>query len=217
MLIRRNIKPLLAGLTALLIAPTSWGQLVNYEQNFDGLEASDPNALGNSGDGWQIFGSVFDGDTNFPPDGNFKFGYGPFSAPNGGPAFSAIASGEGPGGPADQYINAYSDYNCCGPGVSNEGHFDPTAPFDRVESIVFQEQTIGAGDIGSIWYFTFDAKLPSRQILFPSTPRRSVIAPGAAMSCRSTSAIRRSTASCFSSGSNLSRSNSVTRVSITTT
>ena len=81
-------------------------------------------ALGLIGDGWRIFGTVFDGDPGNPPNGNPKFGYGPFSAPNGGPAFSVVALGEGQGGEADQYINAYSDYNCCGPGVTDEGHFD---------------------------------------------------------------------------------------------
>lgn len=51
MQIRHLLAPLIAGVATLLIAPTSWGQLVVYEQNFDGLEASDPSALGLSGDG----------------------------------------------------------------------------------------------------------------------------------------------------------------------
>jgi hypothetical protein len=151
---------MIIGTAGLLSAPASWSQLVVYEQNFDGLDAADSAALGTAGDGWLIFGLVFDGDPGAPPNGNFKFDYGNvFPAPNGGPGFSAIASGEGQGSPeTDQYLNIYSDYNCCQPG---QGHFDQSAPFDRVQSPVYQEQTIGAEDIGSTWYFSFDAKLPS--------------------------------------------------------
>jgi hypothetical protein len=39
--------------------------------------------------------------------------------------------------------------------TDDEGHGNGT---DIVESLVFQEQTIGTGDIGSLWTFAFDAK-----------------------------------------------------------
>jgi hypothetical protein len=148
----------------LLAAPASWAQLSPYSQNFEALSQVSPTALSNVG--FQVFGTVFDGNSGgAPPYGVAKFGYGPFAAPNGGPSFSAVAVGEGgpPQGPTTfQYLNVYSDYNCCGPvaGVP-QGHNDISAPIDFVESIVFQEQTIGPGNIGQTWVLTFDAKQPA--------------------------------------------------------
>lgn len=152
---------LIAGITALLVTSTGWSALLPYSQDFNGLDAANPDALGFAGDSWGIFGSVFDGDLGAPPNGNFKFQYGVFSAPNGPGGFSNIESGEGQGGPLDQYLNIFSDYGCCGPGTTDEGHFDQSAPFDRVQSIVLRDQTIMASDIGVIWQFSFDAKQPS--------------------------------------------------------
>ncbi len=155
-----NIVPFsrtLVAVAALLVAPVSSAGLVAYSQNFEGL--SGPGAL--SGVGFQVSGLLFDGNTGVnPPYGTFKFFYGNFPAPN-GTGFSAIAGGDGGPAQGTQYLNAYSDYNCCGPGTTNEGHFDSSAPFDYVQSNVFQEQTIGPADIGSTWTLTFDAKLPS--------------------------------------------------------
>jgi hypothetical protein len=142
---------------ALLAAPGSWAALASYNQNFEGLNAGSGTAL--SGVGFQVAGNVFDGNTGAtPPYGNFKFFYGNFPAPNGTGAFSTIAGGEGGALQGTKYLNAFSDYNCCSP---NQGHFDTSAPFDYVQSSVFQEQFIGAADIGSTWTLTFDAKLPS--------------------------------------------------------
>ncbi len=147
----------LVAITALVVAPASWAGLVAYSQNFEGLSGS--GAL--SGVGFQVSGLLFNGNTGAnPPYGTFKFFYGTFPAPN-GTGFSAIASGEGGLPQGAQYLNAYSDYNCCGPGTTNEGHFDLSAPFVSVQSNVFQEQTLGPADIGSTWTLTFDAKLPS--------------------------------------------------------
>ena len=135
---------------ALLVASSSQA-LTTYSEDFNAMNAADGAALGAGGGNWKIFANVFDG------SGGYKFGYGVFDAPNGGAGFSAVASGEGAGGPSDQYINTYSDYNCCGlGGPSPEGHGNGT---DRVEANIFQEQTVGAGDAG-VWRFEFDAKLP---------------------------------------------------------
>ncbi len=57
-----------------------------------------------------------------------------------------------------QYINTYSDYGCCGPGTTNEGHFNGT---DIVENRIFQEQNVSTADVGNTVGFRFDAKLPS--------------------------------------------------------
>lgn len=130
---------------ALLICsiPTAVNaQLGAYDQNFEGLVQTDPGALG--ADGWLIFANVF------APDGiTYLYGYGVFPAPNSGPpfAFCTIAAGEG--GPAQgaQQLTVFSDYNNVDHGVGN-----------IIESNVFQEQTIVAGDVGGMWYFTFEAK-----------------------------------------------------------
>jgi hypothetical protein len=121
-------------------ATTSWADLSAYSQDFEGLVQADPDALAN--DGWLVFGNVFD------PGGGYLYGYGPFPAPNGGPAFCAIAAGEG--GPAQgaQQLVVYSDYN-------NGDH----ANGNIIEANVFQEQIIGVADVGNDWLFEFDAKL----------------------------------------------------------
>ena len=143
----RRLQGLVAGAALLAFSSVGWAQLSPYSEDFEGLGVADPGAL--SGAGWLAFGSVFDG------GGGFKFGYGPFGAPNGGPGFSAIATGEGGASQGAQQLVAYNDYNCCGAGTTDEGHFNGT---DLVESNIFQEQTIGPGDIGSVWSFSFDAK-----------------------------------------------------------
>jgi hypothetical protein len=136
-----------AAMAAMLASAPSSAALSAYSQNFNALGIGDGGAL--SGNGWQIAGLVF------ANPGGFKFFYGNFPAPNGGAGFSSIAVGEGQGGPTDQYLNIYSDYNCCG---AVDGHGTGT---DIVESRVFQEQVIGAGDVGSTWNFQFDVKAPS--------------------------------------------------------
>jgi hypothetical protein len=88
-----------------------------------------------------VFGNVFG------YDWSYWYGYGPFGAPNGGNAFSAIASGEGGPDQGAQQLSVYSDYN-------NSDHVQAW-----IEANVFQEQTIGEGDVGLIWCFDFDAKL----------------------------------------------------------
>ena len=120
-----------------------------YTQDFESLDQASPFAL--SDDGWLIFGSVFDG------NGNFKFGYGPFPAPNGFTGFSAIVTGEGGPDQGAQQLVVYNDYNCCLP---DHGHFNGT---DRVTSSVFQQpftqgNPISADDVGKTLRFSFDAK-----------------------------------------------------------
>lgn len=130
---------------ALCLAPAvSRADLSTYTQDFEGLVQADPSALGN--DGWRYFGNVF------TPAMVYIYGYGPGPAPNGGPAFSAIATGQG--GPAQgaQQLVVYSDYN-------NGDH----ANGNLIEANVFQEQVIGAADVGYLWEFRFDAKLGDLQ------------------------------------------------------
>ena len=92
----------------------------------------------------------------FNGTGAFKFGFGPFPAPTTTGQISAIATGEGGPDQGSNQLLVFSNYDCCGPGTSNEGHFNGT---DLVETIVFQEiNPILAGDIGRTFTFEFDAK-----------------------------------------------------------
>ena len=125
---------------ALLIASSPGLALQPYSQNFEGLVQSDPDALAN--DGWLVFGNVFD------PGGGYLYGYGPYPAPNGTGAFCDIVTGEGGPDQGSQQLVVYSDYN-------NLDHGNG----DLIESNVYQEQTITAGDVGSVWEFAFQAKL----------------------------------------------------------
>jgi hypothetical protein len=135
--------------TLLLAAPGA-GQaaLSAYSQSFEALLITDPAAL--SADGWIVYGNVF------TPGGTYMYGYGPFPAPNGGNAFSDIDAGQGGPGQGLQQLSIYSDYN-------NLDH----ANGNIVESNVYREQTIVAGDVNAYWTFQFDAKLGN--LLAPST------------------------------------------------
>ncbi len=133
----------------LLSAPaTSQAVLSGYTQNFESLVQADPAALAN--DGWVVYGNVF------TPAMVYVYGYGPFPAPNPGGGFSAIEAGQGGAGQGVQQLSVYSDYN-------NLDH----ANGRLIESNVFHEQTIAAGDIGTRWTFQFDAKLGN--LVSPST------------------------------------------------
>jgi exo-beta-1,3-glucanase (GH17 family) len=116
-----------------------------YEQDFESLTPGDPpqpvpNSLSN--DGWLVGANVF------APDGTtFLYNYFAFPAPNGGPAFSAVAVGEGGPDQGEQQLSIYSDYNNADQGVG-----------DIIEAIVFQEFPIVASDVGTTIVFTFDAK-----------------------------------------------------------
>jgi hypothetical protein len=120
---------------------------VVYEQDFESLDITGTTI----GDDWLFFVNVFAG------DGAYKFGYNnpPQAAPN-GPQIVAIAAGQGGPEQGAQQLNMYSDYNCCGLGMpGEEGHGNGT---DLVETNVFQEGTIEAGDVGTTLEFSFDAK-----------------------------------------------------------
>ena len=116
-----------------------------YEQDFEALVPGDPpqpvpNSL--SEDGWLVGANVFE------PDGTtFIYDYFAFPAPNGGPAFSAVAVGEGGPDQGAQQLSIYSDYNNADHGLGR-----------IIEAIVFRERTIVGSDVGTTISFTFDAK-----------------------------------------------------------
>jgi PEP-CTERM motif len=81
-------------------------------------------------------------------------GYGPYPAPNGSRAFSGVAGGlYAQGGPQQgaQQLVVYSDY--ANTGAHGSGQW--------VRSAIFQQQVVGAADVGTTWIFNFDAKLDS--------------------------------------------------------
>ena len=68
--------------------------------------------------------------------------------PTAAPAFCGIDLGQGGPEQGDQQLVVYNDYN-------NGNHGDGQR---IIEANVFQEQTIGAADVGNTWRFEFDAK-----------------------------------------------------------
>jgi hypothetical protein len=146
----------LAAAFLFMVPAVSNAALVPYSQDFETLVMADPAAL--SADGWLVFGNVFS-----PDHSVYYYGYGTFPAPNPGGGFSAIVNGQGGAGQGAQQLSIYSDYN-------NADH----ANGNQIESNVFVERTIGAGDVGSTWTFQFDAKLgnlvaPTTAIAFIKT------------------------------------------------
>ncbi|MGD2054697.1 MAG: VPLPA-CTERM sorting domain-containing protein [Gammaproteobacteria bacterium] len=131
---RNTVLTTLVMLSMLTLAPSSNAALVNYSQNFEALHQADPAALGN--DGWRVFANVYNSDKTFYRD------YGVLVAPNGGAGFSTITTIQG-----NQQLKVFSDY-------SNSDHADGK----WIEALVFQQQTISASEVGSIWNFTFDVK-----------------------------------------------------------
>ena len=134
---------MLCFLTAALLATTptiAFPALAPYSQDFESMSQADPNAL--SADGWQVFGNAYS--STF----TYLYGYGPFPAPNPGGGFSAVDAGQGGAAQGLQQLSVYSDYNNTGQGSGQ-----------WIESNVYREQTVGAGDVGRRWRFRFDAKL----------------------------------------------------------
>ena len=124
----------------VIMIPVSGLALVPYSPDFEGLIPDDTAALGN--DGWLVFANVFG------PDWSYWYSYGAFPAPNDGSGFCQIAVGEGGAMQGTQQLVVYSDYN-------NGDHANGA----HIESLVFQEQTIVASDVGETMVFEFQAKL----------------------------------------------------------
>ena len=116
-----------------------------YTQDFESLTPGDPpqaQPTDLATDGWVVGANVFESDGT-----TFAYDYFAFPAPNGGPAFSAVAAGEGGATQGAQQLSIYNDYNNADHGVGR-----------IIEAIVFRERTIAASDVGTTLSFTFDAK-----------------------------------------------------------
>ena len=129
----------LAAAALIVMIPAACLALTPYAQDFEAMDHTDTGAL--AADGWLVFGNVFDS------GGGYLYGYGPFVAPNDGFAFCQIDTGQGGVDQGHNQLVVFSDYNNADHGVGN-----------LIESNVFQEQTIAAGDVGQIWAFEFNAK-----------------------------------------------------------
>ena len=133
-----------AGASGLLLAQAGQAQLVPYSQDFESLDRNSLTAL--SDDGWNLFGTVFES------DGTFAYVYENGSvlpAPNDAndPNISVITEDVGGNPPAGtQGLLILSDYKNGDHGNGSNRIIQPT---------VFQEQTISASDIGSVWEFSF--------------------------------------------------------------
>jgi hypothetical protein len=148
-------------LTALVFAATvAFAQtgsaaLQTYTQNFEGMTPnqgfSDPdNGFVNDldADGWQIYGIVYDSNPYNNPSANITGQYGPYPAANGGAgSIQGVAIGQGGPSQGAVVLSKYSDYN------NQAGQAN-----GYVSASTYQEQVVGAQDVGSTWRFSFDAK-----------------------------------------------------------
>lgn len=137
------LRSCLALCVVALLPLASQADLSSYSQDFEGFTTPpqiDDNQL--SDDGWFVFGNVFEA------NGTFVYNYGPFGAPNGTGRFCDVIS---PGGLAagngNNVINTFNDY-------TNSSHSDFSNRV--VESLIFQEQTIGSSDLNTKWDYTFE-------------------------------------------------------------
>jgi len=136
---QRTLSMLTLATLLVFLIPGSGLAIDAYNQDFEGLVQSDLNALTN--DGWLVYGNVFSANEDY------LYGYGPYGAPNDGAAFCQIDMGQGGDEQGEQQLVVFSDYNNGDHGVGN-----------IIETNVFQEQTVGPDDIGSVWKFEFQAK-----------------------------------------------------------
>ncbi len=130
---------LVAALVVCLVPVVGLAQ-TPYTQDFENLLPIDGSL---AGDGWLVFGNIFD------PFGNYLWGHGPWPAPNNQTPgnWEDIVSGQGGPEQGNQQLVVYSDYGNAEHGNGN-----------LVESNLFQEQVIPAAATGT-YIFEFDAKM----------------------------------------------------------
>lgn len=126
-----------AALMSCVIPLAGFAQMP-YFQDFEALPPVDGSL---AGDGWLIYGNVFD------PGGGYLYGYGPFPAPNNIGNWEDIVTGQGGPPQGVQQLVVYSDYANGDHGLGN-----------WIESNLYQEWVIDAGASGT-WTFTYDGKL----------------------------------------------------------
>lgn len=135
----------LIALATVALASSSANAGLTYTQDFETMtpgQGAAPNDL--SSDGWQVGANVF------AADGSFIYNYFSFPAPNGGPAFSGVVTGEGGTAQGANQLSIYNDYN-------NADHTNN--PTRRIEANVFRDiGVLDATDVGATYTFNFDMK-----------------------------------------------------------
>jgi hypothetical protein len=101
-----------------------------------------------------LWGNVFDADGNYL----YSYGGGPFPAPNHGGAISAVVANEGDLPQGDQQLSIFNNYGDGAHGLCTPWDDSSSDTCRFIEINVFQEQVIGAADVGTTWRVEFDAK-----------------------------------------------------------
>tara|TARA_R110002049_G_scaffold4601_5_gene32673 strand:+ start:936718 stop:937473 length:756 start_codon:yes stop_codon:yes gene_type:complete len=126
-----------------LAAGPAFAALTPFSEDFEALDPMNPTALGDTG--WLVGANVYEADGT-----TFIYNYFAFPAPNGGPAFSGIATGESGAAQGVNVLNTYNDYN-------NTDH--AMNPDRRIEANIFRDiGIIAADDVGKTYDFSFDVK-----------------------------------------------------------
>jgi len=136
---RNRANAVFAATLLICLIPAAGLAVEPYSQDFEDLYQPGANEL--SDDGWLVYGNVF------TADGIYRYGYGPYPAPNDGFAFCQITYGEGGDEQGDQQLVVFSDYE-------NGDH----GSGDLIESNVYQEWDVNPEDVGQTWRFSFQAK-----------------------------------------------------------
>ena len=137
-------------MVAAMMVGSAQADLASYSQDFEGMDtaASGTGPTNLSDDGWLINGIGWVG--NVGDFSTFDYFYGNFPANNtAGTMFSGIVDGQGGASQGNRHLNVYSDYN------NADAHSNGT---HWVETRIFQEQTIGAADLGMDYNLSFDYK-----------------------------------------------------------
>lgn len=163
-------RPLCSGLLlAGLMSSVAAAAVPNYSQNFEDMTVGDPpqsQPTDLADDGWLVGANVFDASGT-----TYLYNYFSFPAPNGGAAFSAVATGEGGAEQGSNQLSVYNDYNNADHGVGN-----------RIEAIVFQERVLDASDAGKTFALSFDAKKGNIEGETTAAAFLQVLDPGAGFS-----------------------------------
>lgn len=143
--IRKTGMAAIAMASAMAFSSASYAAPVSYQNNFESLDPNSGSALAD--DGWLVGGC--------DPVGC----YFAFPAPNGGAAFSGVATGEGGATQGNNQLSVYNDYN--NPNHNSGGN---------IEAFVFNNiGTVDQDDVGTEVFFSFDTK--QGNIAPPTTAR----------------------------------------------
>ena len=136
-------KALLTALTivsAMSYAPVGNAALASYSENFESLNAISSTALSDAGF------VIYENSYNDQGLTNLVNSAGPLPARNDYRGFALVVTGQGNSAQGNQQLSAFSNY------LSRDQNNL------YVDALTLQQQTIGADDLGSTWFFNFDAK-----------------------------------------------------------